>query len=205
MDEMRMGAAGVTEARSCASFSGLLISNPANSMAYPCAMERRLQRRGEERTTWQPVVRTGFFSARLLRMIDPPQSFGESPLHPATHPNAEAPNTSISSPALILLHTFFRVLFTKTLFSCGLVPWQMRVCQKTAPRAPAGTKILSHSSEIPNLFSFSFPTGRVRAGRLSRCGCVQHRCCWVAREKPAPCHINLGSGSPSGQQRSPDI
>jgi hypothetical protein len=127
MDDMRMSAVGGTEARSCASFSGLLISKRANSMAYPCASERRLQRRGEERRTWQPVLRTTFFRAQLLRAIDAPQSFSESPLQPATHPNTEAPNTSTSSPAQIVLLRTFRILVTKTLFSCGLVPPQMRV------------------------------------------------------------------------------
>jgi hypothetical protein len=114
MDEMRVGAVRKTEARSRTSFSGLLTSKDANSTACPCARERRLQRPGAERAISQPLVGIGLFRAQLLRSTSARQSFGESPLHPATHPNVEAPNTTTSSPALIvLLRTFFRTLGTK--------------------------------------------------------------------------------------------
>ncbi len=114
MDEMRMGAVRRTGVRSRTSFCGLLISKRANSTAYPCASERRLQRPGEECSTWQPAIQLGFLRAQLLRAIDAPQTFGESPFHPATHPNAAAPNTSIRSPAVtVLLRTFFRRLNTR--------------------------------------------------------------------------------------------
>jgi hypothetical protein len=112
---MRVGAVRTTEVRSRTSFSGLLSPNRADSTAYPCASERRLQRVGEERNTLRPVVQIAFFRAQLLRAIDAPQIFAASPLHPATHPNAAVPNTNTSNPALIvLLRMFFKVLATIT-------------------------------------------------------------------------------------------
>jgi hypothetical protein len=118
MDETSMGAVRRPEVRSRNSFSGLLISKHANSTACRCASERRLQRPGTERAVSQPFVPMHFFLAQRLCATKALQSFGESPLHPATHPSVEAPNTSTSSPAVVvLLRTFFRTLSTQTVSS----------------------------------------------------------------------------------------
>ncbi len=118
MDEISMGAVRRSEVRSRNSFSGLLISKHANSRACPCASERRLQRPGTERNVSQPFVRIHLFLAQRLCATKARQSFGESLLHPATHSNVEAPNTSTSSPAVIvLLRAFLRTISTKTVSS----------------------------------------------------------------------------------------
>jgi hypothetical protein len=145
-----MGVVCAMEVRSRAPFSRLLISNRDDSMAYPRASERRLQRVREERNTSWPVVRLALFRAQLRRAIDAPQICAASPLQPATHPNAEVANTKTSSPALIdLLRAFFKLLAIKTLLLAIQSGPKMWIGRRSAPRI----QNCNHSSANRKSFS----------------------------------------------------
>lgn len=147
---MRMGAVRRMGARSRTSFSGLLIAQRANPAAYPCASERRLHRGGEERSTSRCAARIAFFRAQRSRVVGAVQRFGESPLHPATHPNTDVVNTSTTNPTVIvLLRAFCRIFSKKQYFPIAKTRtrWKYRP-RRYEQRKSKLTNRKSHSSRF---------------------------------------------------------